>query len=110
VEDNGTKICVNIAYPNTDERYLEKVMKRFVPVAEAFRPEMILHNLGHDTCQLDYGDLGLTPEFYPRLVREIRACARRICHGRYMLITQGGKRADVAEYIFPRIIEVLAEP
>jgi|GEM_PF-1659234 len=29
------------------------------------------HNLGHDTCQGDYGDRGLTPEFYPRLVKEV---------------------------------------
>jgi hypothetical protein len=32
-----------------------------------------------------------------------------ICEGRYVVLTHGGKRADVAEYIFPKIIEILAE-
>ena len=69
---------------------------------------MILHHLGHDTCQLDYGDIGLTQEFYPWLVKEIKECAAEICQGRYLVLTHGGKRADVAEYIFPKIIEILA--
>jgi len=32
-----------------------------------------------------------------------------ICQGRYVVLTHGGKRAGVAEYLFPRIIEILAE-
>jgi hypothetical protein len=39
----------------------------------------------------------------------VKACAEKMCGGRYLVLTHGGNRADVAEYIFPRIIEILAE-
>jgi acetoin utilization deacetylase AcuC-like enzyme len=108
IEGDGLKICINTAYPTTDEAYMEVVKAEFMPRARAFEPDMILHNLGHDTCQLDYGDLGLTQEFFPRLAREIKGFAGEICKGRYLVLTHGGQRADVAEYIFPKIVEILA--
>jgi acetoin utilization deacetylase AcuC-like enzyme len=108
VEGNGLKICVDAGWNCSDEGYLERVRREFVSRARDFRPDMILHNFGHDTCQGDYGDLGLSPEFFPVLAREIDDCAREICQGRYLIVTHGGYRADVAEYIFPRIIELLA--
>ncbi len=110
VEDQETKVCVNVARPQTDQSYLERVREEFFPRAREFAPSLILHNLGHDTCQLDYGDLGLTEHFYPALVKEIRALALEICGGRYVVLTHGGCRADVAEFIFPKIVEILAEP
>jgi acetoin utilization deacetylase AcuC-like enzyme len=109
IEGDGNKVCVNTAVPQTDQSYMKRVRAEFMPRARAFQPHLIFHNLGHDTCELDYGDLGLSPPFFPRLVKEIRDCARELCEGRYVVLTHGGKRADVADYIFPRIIEVLAE-
>ena len=109
IEGDGTKVCINTAHPTTDEAYLEEVKAGFISRVRDFKPDMILHNLGHDTCELDYGDLGLTPEFFPRLAREIKECAREVCQGKYAVLTHGGKRADVAEYIFPKIGEILAE-
>jgi acetoin utilization deacetylase AcuC-like enzyme len=108
IEGDGSKICINTAYPTTDEDYMEMVREEFIPRARAFEPDMILHNLGHDTCQLDYGDVGLTQEFFPWLVREVKECAGKICEGRYLILTHGGQRADVAEYIFPKIVDILA--
>ncbi len=108
VIENGTKIDVDVWGRTTDEEYLNKVRSEFIPRTEAFRPFMILHNLGHDTAQGDYGDIGLTRDFYLELVRMVKACADRICEGRYLIITHGGSRADNAEYIFPRVVEILA--
>ncbi|MBW1780698.1 MAG: hypothetical protein JRL30_08145 [Deltaproteobacteria bacterium] len=108
IEGDGTKVCVNIAAPHTDDMYMEKVKKEFIPRVKDFKPHMILHNLGHDTCQLDYGDIGLTEAFFPQLTAEIKACAQDICDGRYLVLTHGGNRRDVAEFIFPRIIDILA--
>lgn len=81
--------------------------EEFFERAAGFRPDMILHNLGHDTCQGDYGDRGLSREFFPWLAAEVKACAEKVCGGRYLVLTHGGDRADVAEYIFPKIIEIL---
>ncbi len=108
-EGNGTKLCVDTGWRTTDEDYLEKVRQEFITRTGEFKPDMILHNFGHDTCQGDYGDRGLTPEFFPRLAREINQCAQEVCQGRYLVLTHGGYRADIAEYIFPKIIEILAE-
>jgi len=109
MEGNDTKICINTAYAHTDETYMEKMRDAFISRAKKFKPQMILHLLGHDTCQLDYGDIGLTQEFYLWLVKEIKECAMEVCQGRYLVLTHGGKRADVAEYIFPKIVEILAD-
>jgi acetoin utilization deacetylase AcuC-like enzyme len=109
VEGDGNKVCVDVGWRTTDEDYLNLVRQEFIPRVSGFKPRMILHNLGHDTAQGDYGDRGLTPEFFPRLVGEIKQAAGEMCGGRYLILTHGGARADVAEYIFPRIIEILAE-
>jgi len=108
VIENGTKIDIDVWGRTTDDEYLNKVRNEFIPRVETFKPFMILHNLGHDTAQGDYGDIGLTRDFYLKLVKEVKACADSICEGRYLIITHGGYRSDNAEYIFPRVVEILA--
>ena len=54
IEGDGSKICANIARPHTDDTYSEMVRKHLISRGREFRPDMILHNLGHDTCRLDY--------------------------------------------------------
>jgi acetoin utilization deacetylase AcuC-like enzyme len=106
--EHGTKIDINIDGRIGDKGYLEKVRSEFFPRVRDFNPYIIFHNLGHDTAQGDYGDVGLTREFYLRLVKEVKTVAEEICEGRYIIITHGGSRIDVAEYIFPRIAQILA--
>jgi acetoin utilization deacetylase AcuC-like enzyme len=106
---DGTKICVNTGWQMSDEEYLDRVRKEFIPRAETFRPDMIFHNFGHDTSRGDYGDIGLNPDFFLRLTREMKDFAEKVCGGRYLVLTHGGNRADVAEYIFPAILNILAE-
>ncbi len=108
VEEEGTKIDVNVGWNTTDDEYLDKVWAEFISRVKDFEPFIIFHNFGHDTCQGDYGDRGLTPFFFLRLAEEIRKCADEICGGRYVVVTHGGARGEVAEYIFPRVIKILA--
>lgn len=110
VEGNGTKIDVDAGYRTTDQAYLEKVREEFFERVRRFRPFIIFHNFGHDTCEGDYGDRGLTRPFFLRLAEEVKKCADDVCEGRYVIITHGGYLIDVAEYIFPRIVEILAGP
>jgi acetoin utilization deacetylase AcuC-like enzyme len=106
--ENGTKIDVDIGDRPGDEAYLAKVRSEFITRVRDFKPSIIFHNLGHDTAQGDYGDAGLTKEFYLCLANEIKNIAEEICESRYIIITHGGYRIDVADYIFPRIAEILA--
>jgi acetoin utilization deacetylase AcuC-like enzyme len=109
IEDEGTKIDVDVGWRTTDEEYLEKVEREFKPRALAFKPYAIIHFFGHDTCEGDYGDRGLTPSFYLELAKLVKSIAELVCQGRYVVITGGGYRRDVAEYVFPRVIQILAE-
>lgn len=106
--DSETKRCVGVGWSSTDDHYLGLIKSEFITRVRGFKPEMIFHFLGHDTCQGDYGDIGLTPEFFVELVRILKECAEEICDGRYLIITGGGSRRDVAEFIFPKIAEILA--
>ncbi|RLI04695.1 histone deacetylase [Candidatus Bathyarchaeota archaeon] len=109
VEDEGTKIDVNVGWESNDEEYLKKVETVFFSQARNFKPSMVIHLLGHDTCIGDYGDRNLTKEFYPKLVKTVKDLTLEICNGRYLVVTHGGARRDVAEYIFPEIIKILAK-
>lgn len=40
-----------------------KVQNEFKTRLEKFKPFMIFHNFGHDTCEGDYGDRGLSTSF-----------------------------------------------
>jgi len=107
IEDHGTKIDVDVGYQTNDEEYLEKVRHHFFNRVREFEPFMIFHNLGHDTCEGDYGDRGLSPEFFLHLAEETAKVAKEVCQGRYLIITHGGYLTEVAEYIFPKILEIL---
>ncbi len=74
-----------------------------------FHPEILFWNWGYDSTQGEYGDIGLTPEVHILLVRELRKLADEISKGRLIIVLCGGSRRDLAHYLIPRMIEVLAE-
>lgn len=108
IEGDGTKIDVKVGYHIHDEGYLDEVRKEFFKRVRKFKPFMIFHNFGHDTCEGDYGDRGLSPSFFPILAEEVKKCSEEVCEGRYLIITHGGYLREVTETIFPRIVEILA--
>lgn len=109
IEDDGTKVDVQVGYHERDDEYLKKVAENFIPRVKEFKPDMIIHHVGHDTAQGDYGDRGLSKNFFIELAKLIKRCADEYCQGRYLAMTGGGASHDVCEYIYPRIIRVLAE-
>ena len=109
IEGDGLKVDVDVGYNTTDDAYLKKVFDNFWPRAKEFEPDMIFHILGHDCARGDYGDRGLSWDFFPRLVREVKGLADEICNGRYIVGLGGGSRSDIAEYITPPIVKILAE-
>ena len=108
IEDNETKICINAGYHTNDDAYLDLVRKEFIPRARKFKPFVIIHLLGHDTAQGDYGDRGLSKEFFLELVRLLNSAALEICEGRYLITSMGGDRVDLADYIFPNAVKILS--
>jgi len=108
VEDNGTKICVDVGWSTTDDAYLARV-REVMPTIRAFKPQMILHFLGHDTHKEDYGSLGLSEGFFISLVGELKALAGEVCNGRYVIAHGGGANKRVVKQIWPEIIKLLAK-
>jgi len=109
VDEEETKIDIDVGWQSSDIKYLELVEKEFSKRVKWFKPAMIIHNFGHDTSVGDYGDKGLTPAFFPYLASYIKELAEEVSDGKYIIITHGGARRDVAEKIFPEIIKILAE-
>ena len=106
--EDGSKVDVEVGWSTTDQEYLQRVKEELAPRARAFSPQLIFHNFGHDTCQGDYGDRGLSPDVFGALARMVKDLADQICDGRYIVITHGGARADVTKRIFPEIVRILA--
>ncbi len=109
IEDENTKICVDSGYSTTDKEYLKKVDKEFINRIKKFCPSIILHLLGHDTARGDYGDRGLSRDFFLELVKMVKSAANEVCEGRYLINTHGGSSLSICEYIHPRIIKILAD-
>jgi len=107
-EDEGTKFCVDVGWYTNDEEYLKKVDEHFIKKIKKFKPNIIIHLLGHDTHHDDYGDRGLSEDFFLELVKMVNKAAQEVCNGRYLITTMGGSNVEVADYIFPRIIKILS--
>ncbi|MHC1592355.1 MAG: arginase family protein [Candidatus Helarchaeales archaeon] len=74
IADGGTKICVDSGYNTTDEQYLKLVKQEFVDRLDWFKPDMIFHLLGHDTARGDYGNRGLSKDFFFGARQAIARC------------------------------------
>lgn len=108
VEDKGTKICVNSGYDTSDDAYIGLVKREFIDRINEFKPNIIIHLLGHDTAKGDYGSRGLSTEFFPRLVRIIKESSK-ICNEKYLINTHGGAVVSICEYVYKSAIKILAE-
>jgi acetoin utilization deacetylase AcuC-like enzyme len=74
-----------------------------------FQPEILFWNWGYDGTQGDYGDLGLTENFHISLAKVLKVVADQVLKGRLIVVLCGGSRRDLARYLIPEIIAVLAE-
>jgi len=108
-EDEHNNVDVMIPFRTSDEEYLTKINREFVPRAMAFKPEYIFWEFGYDATRGEYGDKGLTRDCHPRLAKIIKGVADEVCNGRLIVILCGGSGRTTATYTIPRIIDCLAE-
>ena len=106
--EKNNNVNVQVPLMAGDEEYLGKVREEFVPRAKAFGPEAIFWNWGCDGTIGEYGDMGLTPDLHIKLAHELKAAAEALCRGRLIVVLCGGSRRDLAHYLIPRLIQVLA--
>ena len=106
--DENNNVDVKIPSSTSDEEYLEKVRREFVPRAIEFEPEVIFWEYGYDATIGEYGDKGLSMDCHPEIAGILRDTADRVCGGRLVAILCGGSSRAVATYTIPKIIERLA--
>jgi len=89
----GEGYNVNVPLPplTGDETYLHTLREVFVPLAEEFKPELIVGNGGSDSHFADMlGNLGLTVQGFFQLSRTIVETAEGVCDGRVVLMSGSG--------------------
>ncbi len=107
-EDNQ-KINIHIPLRIQDEDYLQIVKEICISRIKIFKPEILYWNWGYDGTRGEYGDIGLSPDLHISLARELKSSSEEITGGKMIIILCGGSKRELARYIIPRIIEVLAK-
>ncbi len=97
-DGEGEGYTVNVPLPpgTGDQTYLKAVKEVFVPLAEEFKPEIILGNGGSDPHFADMlGSLGLTVNGFFKLSWTIAEVAEEVCDGRLVLMIGSGYNPTV---------------
>ncbi len=87
----GTTVNVPLPAGCGDDEYLGCFQRILVPVARAFRPEIILVSCGFDAHRDDpLASMQLSGAGFGALARLVRALADELCGGRLALVLEGG--------------------
>lgn len=69
-----------------DDEYLVVWEKLLMPVAEEFKPDLVLVSAGFDAARGDMGECDITPECFARLTRRLKTLA----DGKVVCALEGG--------------------
>jgi len=97
-EGEGEGYNVNVPLPpeTGDQTYLHALREIFPPLAEEFKPEIIVANGGSDPHFADaLGNLGLTANGFFDLSRTIAEIAEKTCQGKLVLMPGSGYNPKV---------------
>ena len=87
----GYNISVPLPPGTSDSTYLYALNETFVPLAEEFKPQIIITNGGSDPHFADsLGNLALTVNGFFELAQVIRDTANKLCDGKHVLIPGSG--------------------
>ncbi len=108
----GEGSTLNIPLPAGcgDAEYKGALQRILVPVAQAFRPEMILVSCGFDAHRDDpLGGMRVTREGYRAMARIVRALADELCEGRLAYVLEGGYAASGLEEGTDAVLDTLLD-
>lgn len=97
-EGEGQGYNVNVPLPpgTGDTTYLYAINEIFVPLAEEFKPDIIIANGGSDPHFVDMlGNLSLTVSGFFQLSKMIRETAHSVCGGKLVLMPGSGYNPTV---------------
>lgn len=92
----GYNVSVPLPPGTGDDTYLYALNEVFVPLAEEFKPEIIIANGGSDAHFADtLGDLSLTARGFFDVSHLVSETANRVCEGKLILIPGSGYNPQV---------------
>jgi acetoin utilization deacetylase AcuC-like enzyme len=104
----GFTLNIPLAAGATDAQFESAYQSKVVPALERFRPEAILVSAGFDAHMLDpIAGMRMTTAGYTRLVSILDDAARRLCHRRIALVTEGGYHLEALRECLEATIGVL---
>jgi acetoin utilization deacetylase AcuC-like enzyme len=107
----GAGYTVNCALPggSTDADLGAVYQRLLLPVAEAFRPDLVLVSAGFDGHREDpLGGMVLTEQGYAAMCTALVELAERVCGGRLVLLLEGGYSLEGLSSSVHACVEVLA--
>ena len=107
-EGEGYTINIPLSTGNGDEEFANLFRHILVPVAQSFRPELILVSAGFDIHEGDpLGGMNVTETGFARLAYIILSLANEICEGRLVFTLEGGYNVEGEARAVVKIIHTL---
>ncbi len=110
-EGEGKGFTVNCALPGgqTDADYGAVFHELFLPLARAFRPDLVLVSAGYDAHRDDpLGGMALTERAYAAMTSSLMDTAAGLGHQRVVLVLEGGYDLDALARSVHACVEILA--
>ncbi len=107
----GAGFTVNCGIPGgaTDADYSEIFQELFLPIAEAFQPQLILISAGFDAHRDDpIGGMVLSERAFAAMGSAMKSLAESVCGGRLVLLLEGGYSLEGLSQSVHACVEVLA--
>ncbi|AKF83354.1 histone deacetylase [Myxococcus fulvus 124B02] len=107
----GEGYTVNVGLPggNSDADYGMLFEELLLPVAEAFRPQLVVVSAGFDPHQHDpIGGMDVTERGFAAMCSSLRSLAEQVCDGKLVLLLEGGYSLEGLSQSVHACVEVLA--
>jgi acetoin utilization deacetylase AcuC-like enzyme len=111
-QGDGAGFSANIPVPpGAGDAMYGAIFDRIIgPIAEQFRPELILVSAGQDChCSDPLADINVTYAGFQMMERAVRDLADRFCGGRHVLALEGGYNQHTLPFTVSAIIAAMAD-
>ncbi len=106
----GFTVNVPLGAGQRDEDYAAVFDRVFSPIAEEFKPELVLISAGFDAHESDpLADMKLTSHGFGRMTSVIMKWASKCCEGRIVLVLEGGYSLSALQGSISSVLQTLLE-
>ena len=108
--DKGVGYTVNVplTWGHGDKEYISIFKNVLIPIARAYKPQLILVSAGFDIYHGDpLGDMQVTTDGFAALARILLSLAYEVCEGRLVFTLEGGYHVDGQAKGVGNILDVL---